>query len=227
MYQYIHVTACISTSTSLRVSVHPRHCVYQYIHVTACISTSTSLRVSVHPRHCVYQYIHVTACISTSTSLRVSVHPHHCVYQYIHIMFVCASGLSCRRLWWSWRRCRRSTSSSPPDTSSCYETHSRLSTPPGRSESSRGNASPFRPSSSKKLPFLLHRLEEAEARHGATSREQAEVIGQLRQEVVEVTTTFRGQLHSLQEEHQRVAASLREELRLSEGTVTRLQQVST
>ena len=71
----------------------------------------------------------------------------------------------------------------------------------------------------------INRLEEAESRHNIESREQTEVIGQLRQEVMEVTEAFRGQLHSLQEEHQRAMVSLREDLDLSRDTVSRLQQV--
>ena len=70
-----------------------------------------------------------------------------------------------------------------------------------------------------------YRLGEAESRHNLESREQIEVIGQLRQEVVEVTEAFRSQLHSLQEEHQRVVASLREDLDISRNTAARLQQV--
>lgn len=75
------------------------------------------------------------------------------------------------------------------------------------------------------LIISLCRLEEAESRHSDESREQTEVIGQLRQEVMEVTEAFRAQLHSLQEEHQRTVDSLRADLEVSRNTVTKLQQV--
>lgn len=71
----------------------------------------------------------------------------------------------------------------------------------------------------------LHRLEEVESQHSNESREQMEVIGQLRQEVKEVTEAFRAQLHSLREEHQKVVDSLQGDLQVSRNTVTRLQQV--
>ena len=73
---------------------------------------------------------------------------------------------------------------------------------------------------------MSYRLEEAEYRHGNESREQAELIGQLRQEVVEVTEAFRGQLHGLQEDQQRVVQSLQQELDLAKNTLTKLQQVT-
>ena len=69
------------------------------------------------------------------------------------------------------------------------------------------------------------RLEEAESRHGRESREQAEVIAQLRREVGEVTETFRGQLQGLQEEQQKVMGSLSSELETTKNSLSRLQQV--
>ena len=75
------------------------------------------------------------------------------------------------------------------------------------------------------LPPLSNRLEEEEARHSTQSREQSELISQLRLEVTEVTAAFRSQLQSLQEEHQRVVAGLKEEVKLSHDAVSRLQQV--
>lgn len=75
------------------------------------------------------------------------------------------------------------------------------------------------------LPLLSNRLEEEEARHSTQSREQSELISQLRLEVTEVTAAFRSQLQSLQEEHQRVVAGLKEELKISHDAVSRLQQV--
>ena len=72
---------------------------------------------------------------------------------------------------------------------------------------------------------IILRLEEAESRHTRAGREQAEVISQLRQEVVEVTETFRAQLQRLQEEQQRVVASLNSELETARDSLTRLQQV--
>ena len=71
------------------------------------------------------------------------------------------------------------------------------------------------------------RLEEAESRHAREGREQAELIGQLRQEVVEVTETFRRQLQGLQEDHQRVVGSLSGELEAARNSLSRLQQVYT
>ncbi|CAI8051973.1 GRIP and coiled-coil domain-containing protein 2 [Geodia barretti] len=78
--------------------------------------------------------------------------------------------------------------------------------------------------SQTQLSSASRQLEEAESRHGRESREQAEVIQQLRQEVVEVTDTFRGQLQSLQEEQQKVVVSLRGELEAAKTSLTRLQQ---
>jgi hypothetical protein len=78
--------------------------------------------------------------------------------------------------------------------------------------------------SQTQLSSANRQLEEAEYRLGRESREQAEVIQQLRQEVVEVTDTFRRQLQSLQEEQQKVVASLRGELETAKTSLARFQQ---
>ena len=70
-----------------------------------------------------------------------------------------------------------------------------------------------------------HSLEEVESRHSSESREQEELVQQLRLEVTEVTVAFRSQLQSLQEDHQKNLAVLREELAASQERERRLQKV--
>ena len=55
-------------------------------------------------------------------------------------------------------------------------------------------------------------------------QEQSELILQLRQEALEVTTAFKTQLHSLQEEHRRVIEGLKEDSKAAHREVSRLQQ---
>ena len=55
-------------------------------------------------------------------------------------------------------------------------------------------------------------------------QEQSELILQLRQETLEVTTSFKTQLRSLQEEHRRVIDRLKEESKAAHREVSRLQQ---
>ena len=55
-------------------------------------------------------------------------------------------------------------------------------------------------------------------------QEQSELILQLRQETLEVTTAFKTQLHTLQEEHRRAVEGLKEEAKTAHREVSRLQQ---
>ena len=68
------------------------------------------------------------------------------------------------------------------------------------------------------------RFQEEESRHSALTQEQSELIYQLRQEALEVTSSFKTQLHGLQEEHQRVVEGLKEEIQAALREVSRLQQ---
>ena len=68
------------------------------------------------------------------------------------------------------------------------------------------------------------RFQEEESRHSALTQEQSELIYQLRQEALEVTSAFKTQLHGLQEEHQRVVEGLKEEIQAAHREVSRLQQ---
>lgn len=72
--------------------------------------------------------------------------------------------------------------------------------------------------------MLLSRFQEEESRHSAVVQEQSELILQLRQETLEVTTAFKTQLHTLQEEHRRAVEGLKEEAKTAHREVSRLQQ---
>ena len=51
---------------------------------------------------------------------------------------------------------------------------------------------------------MQRQLREEEARHSSQGQEQSELISQLRQEIEDVTTAFKNQLHGLQEDHHKV-----------------------
>ena len=68
------------------------------------------------------------------------------------------------------------------------------------------------------------RFQEEESRHSALTQEQSELIYQLRQEALEVTSAFKTQLHGLQEDHQCVMEGLKEEVQAAQREVSRLQQ---
>lgn len=52
---------------------------------------------------------------------------------------------------------------------------------------------------------MQRQLKTEEARHSIQRQEQSELISQLRQEIEDVTNAFKNQLHSLQEDHHKVA----------------------
>ncbi len=68
------------------------------------------------------------------------------------------------------------------------------------------------------FPIPVFRFHEEDSRHQAQSREQTEIVNQLRQELIDMTVAFKTQILGLREEHHKVTSSLREELKVCRST---------
>lgn len=70
---------------------------------------------------------------------------------------------------------------------------------------------------------LNDRLLESEGKYRMKTREQEELISQLKLEIREVTSAFKSQIHSLQETHHEEVEGFRQELQITHADLSRLQ----